>query len=146
MLLRKELQALALPVTETTSNSITLTSNTPTSTSAATTLGSKISSASSLTGSDSLKFVKTFFTSTKTPKTSSEDEVTIRRDENKEKLFMRPGVIEEEPDSMDSIISDPTSFPITIVPSSTGGTGILIRNSTAQSSFSRLSRISTTSK
>lgn len=143
MLLRKELQALALPVTETTSNSTTSTSTTS---SAATSLGSKIPSASSLTGSDSLKFVKTFLTSAKKPKTPSDDEVTIRRDENKEKLFMRPGIIEEEPDSMDSIISDPTSFPITIVPSTTGGTGILIRNSTAQSSFSRLSRISTTSK
>lgn len=77
------------------------------------------------------------------------EDVVLRRDENREKLFMRPGVIDEEPDSMDSIISDPSSFPITIVPSSTSGgggggasSGLLIRNSTAQS----LSRISTSSK
>lgn len=73
------------------------------------------------------------------------DEAPLRRDENNEKLFARPGIY-EEPDSMDSIISDPSSFPITVVPPTTaGGTGLLIRNST-QSSFSRLSRISTTSK
>ncbi|XP_031638781.1 ATP-sensitive inward rectifier potassium channel 1-like [Contarinia nasturtii] len=76
----------------------------------------------------------------------TEDQILLRHDEKKEKLFMHPGVIEEEPDSMDSIISDPSSFPITVLPPSTaGGTGVLIRNST-QTSFGRLSRISTNSK
>lgn len=72
--------------------------------------------------------------------------MVLRHNENKDKLFLRPGVIDEEPESMDSIISDPTSFPITVVPPVTaGGTGLLIRNTTQQS-FSRLSRISTSSK
>lgn len=71
--------------------------------------------------------------------------VPLRRDENNEKPFQRQQMF-EEPDSMDSIISDPTSFPITVVPpASPGGAGLLIRNST-QTSFSRLSRISTSSK
>lgn len=73
-------------------------------------------------------------------------EVSLRHNENKEKLFAHPGVIDEEPDSMDDIISDPSSFPITVVPPVTaGGTGLLIRNTT-QTSFSRISRISTSSK
>lgn len=83
----------------------------------------------------------------KRPSSLKSDEVLLRRDHQKEINFMRPGTVEEEPDSMDSIISDPSSFPITIVPSpsSTGG-GLLIRNSTIQSSISKLSRISTSSK
>lgn len=52
-------------------------------------------------------------------------------------IFMRPGTIDEEPDSVDSIISNPASFPITVVPSS------LVRSSTQQSfgKFSRQSSI-----
>ena len=77
---------------------------------------------------------------------SPSEEVILRHDEKKEKLFMRPGIIDEEPDSMDTIISNPSSFPITVLPPATaGGAGVLIRNST-QSSFGRLSRISTNSK
>lgn len=78
---------------------------------------------------------------------SPSEEVALRsHDEKKEKLFLRPGIIDEEPDSMDSIISNPSSFPITVLPPTTaGGAGVLIRNST-QSSFGRLSRISTNSK
>lgn len=79
-------------------------------------------------------------------RTTRTDEVLLRHDEKREKLFMRPGVIDEEPDSIDSIISNPSSFPITVVPpTSSGGAGILIRNST-QSSFGRISRISTNSR
>lgn len=63
-----------------------------------------------------------------------------------ERLFFRPGVIDEEPDSMDSIISDPSVFPITIFPAQTTGGAVLIRSSTAQSNFSRLSRVSSSSK
>lgn len=58
---------------------------------------------------------------------------------------MRPGIIDEEPDSMDTIISNPSSFPITVELKS-GGTGVLIRNSTQSSLFGRSSRISTNSK
>lgn len=77
---------------------------------------------------------------------SPTEEVLLRHDEKREKIFMRPGVIDEEPDSMDTIISNPSSFPITVVPPTTaGGAGVLIRNST-QTSFGRLSRISTNSK
>lgn len=56
-----------------------------------------------------------------------------------ERLFMRPGTIEEEPDSVDSIISNSTSLPITIVPAA------LFRSST-QASFSggRFSRQNST--
>lgn len=60
---------------------------------------------------------------------------------------MRPGIIDEEPDSMDTIISNPSSFPITVLPPQTvGGAGVLIRNSTQSSLFGRSSRISTNSK
>lgn len=48
-------------------------------------------------------------------------------------IFMRPGTIDEEPDSVDSIISNPASFPITVVPSS------LVRSATQQS-FGKYSR------
>lgn len=74
---------------------------------------------------------------------SPSEEVHLQCDEKKDTYRMRSGIA-EEPDSMDSIICDPASFPITVVPPSTaGGTGLLIRNST-QTSFK--SRISTTSK
>ncbi|ETN59718.1 hypothetical protein AND_008727 [Anopheles darlingi] len=43
------------------------------------------------------------------------------------RIFMRPGVIEEEPDSLDSVISN---LPLTVVPS-------LARISTVGSGFSR---------
>lgn len=91
--------------------------------------------------------LKSFFEFTKkTVSSPTSEPVILRHDEKKEKLFMRPGVIEEEPDSMDSIISDPSSFPITVeISSAAGGAGVLIRNST-QTSFGRLSRISTNSK
>lgn len=46
------------------------------------------------------------------------------------KIFMRPGAIEEEPDSLDSVISNPSCLPLTIVPS-------LVRSSTCGSGFSR---------
>lgn len=49
------------------------------------------------------------------------------------RIFMRPGTIEEEPDSVDSIISNPASFPITVVPSS-------LARSATQQSFGRYSR------
>lgn len=49
------------------------------------------------------------------------------------RIFMRPGTIEEEPDSVDSIISNPASFPITVVPSS-------LSRSATQQSFGRYSR------
>lgn len=90
--------------------------------------------------------LKSFSEFTKKSVSPTAEEVPLRRDEkNNDKLFTRPGIY-EEPDSVDSIISDPSSFPITVVPPTTpGGTGLLIRNST-QSSFSRLSRISTASK
>lgn len=70
----------------------------------------------------------------------------INGSEQRERLFLRPGVIDEEPDSMDSIISDPSVFPITIVPTPTSGGGVLIRSTTAQSSVSRLSRLSSSSR
>lgn len=73
------------------------------------------------------------------------EEIHLRLDDKKDTRRTHSGIV-EEPDSMDSIISDPASFPITVVPPSTaGGAGLLIRNST-QTSFSRLSRISTSSK
>lgn len=75
------------------------------------------------------------------------DDIVLRREHHKDIIHIRQHIIDEEPDSMDSIISDPSSFPITIVPSPTSpGSGLLIRNSTTQSSFSRLSKISTNSK
>lgn len=90
--------------------------------------------------------LKSFFEFTKKTALPTSEQVVLRHDEKREKLFMRSGVIEEEPESMDSIISDLSSFPITVVPPTTaGGAGVLIRNST-QSSFGRLSRISTNSK
>lgn len=47
------------------------------------------------------------------------------------KIFMRPGVIDEEPDSIDSVISNnPSLLPLTIVPT-------LVRSSTCGSGFSR---------
>lgn len=81
------------------------------------------------------------------PANGKSDEVLLRRDYGRDVLHIRQNIIDEEPDSMDSIISDPSSYPITIVPSPTiPGSGLLIRNSTTQSSFSRLSKLSTSSK
>lgn len=104
--------------------------------------------------SDSESDNRTSITSTKDEKKKKKKTTKIKespeemcRDEQRERLFMRPGVIDEEPDSMDSIISNPSAFPITIVPSPTaGGCGMLIRSTTAQSSVSRLSRLSSSSK
>lgn len=60
------------------------------------------------------------------------------KNENNERVFMRPGTIEEEPDSMDSIISNVSAFPITVIPANN-----MVRSST-QVSFSRFSRQSST--
>lgn len=48
-------------------------------------------------------------------KTKTEDGAASVPPQN-ERIFFRPGVIEEEPDSMDSIISNPSSYPITVIP------------------------------
>lgn len=146
MLLRKELEALALPYKDlpadvgSTPDTPPILSIEPTPTTATRTTSTPSITGSSLSIDDEKSSRKT----SKIKKSHKNDD-TIKRNEHKEKLFMRPGVIDEEPDSMDSIISDPSSFPITVVPSTFGG-GVLIRNSTAQSSFSRMSRISTSSK
>lgn len=128
MLLRKELEAMALPFRSTTPPNAT-------------------DEAKRGDRGHSIDNEKVKKNVTKTKSLSKCDDVVLRRNESKGKLFMRPGIIDEEPDSVDSIISDPSSFPITIVPSTTSGGagiggGLLIRNSTAQS----LSRISTSSK
>lgn len=135
MLLRKELEAMSMPFRSTT----------PPNATDETKHGER--GGSDGTGGHTIEIEKVKKKSIKSKLLSKSDDVVLRRDENKEKLFMRPGIIDEEPNSMDSIISDPSSFPITIVPSSTaGGSGVgsalLLRNSTAQS----LSRISTSSK
>lgn len=128
MLLRKELEAMAMPFRSTTP------------------LNATDEAKHGETGHviDNEKVKKKLTNPKSLPKS---DDVVLRRDENKGKLFMRPGIIDEEPDSMDSIINDPSSFPITIVPSTVAGSsgiggGLLMRSSTAQS----LSRISTSSK
>lgn len=46
------------------------------------------------------------------------------------KIFLNPGVIEEEPNSLDSVISNPNLLPLTIVPS-------IVRSSTCGSGLSR---------
>lgn len=47
------------------------------------------------------------------------------------KIFLRPGIsIDEDPDSLDSVISNPSCLPLTIVPS-------LVRSSTCGSGISR---------
>lgn len=53
-------------------------------------------------------------------KTNSDNSTTSSESKNEvpQRVFLRPGTIEEEPDSVDSIISNPASFPITIIPSS----------------------------
>lgn len=150
MLLRKELEVMAATFQTTASTAVSTASATSTTTTQSSTstvtssAKAPVVSASIAVENDksALKLSKLPKAALKSP-TKSPDEVTLRRDENREKLFMRPGVIDEEPDSVDSLISDPSSFPITIVPSSTGGGGLLIRNSTLNSSFGRLSRIST---
>lgn len=104
-------------------------------------LGGSTSSALSSKTSDKKKKKKS---------TKIKDEIDqIDCDEQRERLFLRPGVIEEEPDSMDSFINDPSAYPITIVPipsPTAGNGGVLIRSATAQSNVSRLSRLSSTSK
>lgn len=55
------------------------------------------------------------------------------KDKN-DRVFMRQCTIEEEPDSMDSIISNVSAFPITVIPASN-----MVRSPT-QVSFSRFSR------
>lgn len=152
MILRKELEALEMPSSSeyawpTTSTAADINQQPTTSaTITKTTSAIRKPIPTSRTRSNSMQAIRSLFRSMKVPK-SPTDEVILRRNENREKLFMRPGVIDEEPDSMDSIISDPSSFPITIVPPVThGGTGLLIRNSTAHSSIGHLSRISTNSK
>lgn len=90
--------------------------------------------------------LKSFSEFTKKHVPESPSETVQLRCDAKRDMYRTHSAIAEEPDSVDSIIGDPASFPITIVPPSTaGGTGLLIRNST-QTSFGRLSRISTTSK
>lgn len=57
------------------------------------------------------------------------------KNEVRERVFLRPGTIEEEePESVDSIISNPASFPITIIPSSN------MPRSATQISLNRYSR------
>lgn len=138
MIVRKELEALQMPPDYAQSTE-------PSTSDAATRTTSSLKTIpTTRQRSNSLQAIRSLFRSMK--RTPSND-VVLRRDEKREKLFMCPGVIDEEPDSMDSIISDPSSFPITVLPPLTsGGAGLLIRNSTAQSSFGRLSRISTNSK
>lgn len=74
-----------------------------------------------------LKFGKT--KNSESPQCSSEG-----KDEVPERVFLRPGTIEEEPNSVDSIISNPRSFPITIIPSSN------MSRSATQVSMNRYSR------
>lgn len=74
-----------------------------------------------------LKFGKT--TNSENQQSSSEN-----KDEVRERVFLRPGTIEEEPDSVDSIISNPASFPITIIPSNN------MPRSATQISMNRYSR------
>lgn len=75
-----------------------------------------------------LKFGKT--TKSEQPPSDSSDS----RDEVRERVFLRPGTIEEEPDSVDSMISNPASFPITIIPSTN------MPRSATQLSMNRYSR------
>lgn len=153
MILRKELEAMAMPYpTDYVHPTHSDDSNHP-STSIESSIQTKTTTTihksmpNSRSRSNSMQAIRSLFKSMMSIQNSSTDEVVLRRNEKREKLFMRPGIIEEEPDSMDSIISDPSSFPITIVPPVTsGGAGLLIRNSTAHSSIGRLSRISTNSK
>lgn len=159
MYVRKEIEALATPYPTDYVHSTTNPRDEPSHSSASTSISpspsetmtritsvTKVPIPNARSRSNSLQAIRSLFKSMKHSQ-SSTDDVVMRRDKKREKLFMRPGVIDEEPDSMDSIISDPSSFPITIVPPvTTGGTGLLIRNTTTHSSFGRLSRISTNSK
>lgn len=54
----------------------------------------------------------------KTPNSDNSTTSNESKNEVRERVFLRPGTIEEEPDSVDSIMSNPASFPITIIPSS----------------------------
>lgn len=79
-----------------------------------------------------LKFGKA--TNSEKPQCSS-DTKDSSKDEEPKRLFLRPGTIEEEePDSVDSIISNPASFPITIIPSNN------MPRSATQISMNRYSR------
>lgn len=151
MIVRKELEAMAMPYPTDYVHPIHSDDSNQPSASAElttkTTTAINKSMPTARTRSNSMQAIRSLFKSMMSVPNSPTDEVVLRRNEKREKLFMRPGIIEEEPDSMDSIISDPSSFPITIVPPVTsGGAGLLIRNSTAHSSIGRLSRISTNSK
>lgn len=69
-------------------------------------------------------------TTSEKPQSSSEN-----KDEVRERIFLRPGtIVEEEPDSVDSILSNPSSFPITIIPSNN------MSRSATQISMNRYSR------
>lgn len=154
MILRKELAAMAMPYPSDYVHPIPSNDSSQPSTSVEwstktiTTPAIHSSMPTTRTRSNSMQAIRSLFkTMMSSVPNSPTDEAMLRRNEKREKLFMRPGIIEEEPDSMDSIISDPSSFPITILPPVTsGGAGLLIRNSTAHSSIGRLSRISTNSK
>lgn len=142
MYLQKELEAMSFSTELTSTNSATSSTNPTTNAKV------KISNADSIVCNDGLGFVRKLLLSTTRKSTIQVyDEVDGDRTKSKRKTLVRADKIDEEPDSMDTIISDPSSYPITIVPSSTtGGAGLLIRNSTQNLSFNRLSRISTTSK
>lgn len=74
-----------------------------------------------------LKFGKA--TNSEKPQCSSDGKDAVQQ-----RVFLRPGTIEEEPDSVDSIISNPASFPITIIPSNN------MPRSATQISMNRYSR------
>lgn len=150
MIVRKELEAMAMPYSSDyvhpiySDDSCQPSTSAESSTKTITTTTINKSMPTTRARSNSMQAIRSLFKSMISVTNSPTDEVVLRRNEKREQLFMRPGIIEEEPDSMDSIISDPSSFPITIVPPVTsGGAGLLIRNSTAHSSIGRLSRIST---
>lgn len=153
MIVRKELEAMAMPYATDYVHTIHSDDSSQPSTSVASstkTIKTSIihkSMSTTRTRSNSMQAIRSLFKTMISVPKSSTDEVVLRHHEKREKLFMRPSIIEEEHNSMDSIISDPASFPITILPPMTsGGTGLLIRNSTEHSSIGRLSRISTNSK
>lgn len=51
-----------------------------------------------------------------TPAATATTTATARSNEKSAKPLNRPTTIEEDPDSLDSVISNPQSYPITIVP------------------------------
>ncbi|XP_037050312.1 G protein-activated inward rectifier potassium channel 3 isoform X3 [Bradysia coprophila] len=85
-------------------------------------------------------FKLTFKNASNSEKSPCSNENKENKDEVREKIFLRPGTIEEEPDSVSSMISNPASFPITIIPSSNmsrSGTQISMNRYSRQSSSSR---------